>query len=264
MIRQTFALVIAAALCTAPAFAAMPLITDDTGTQGKGAFQVELGTEASRDEDSVDGVSVRTTGGELSTVLSCGLSDRIDLVAGVPLYWSEAREEGATVSDEDGFGDLSLQLKWRFFETGDKTLSLALKPGITLPTGDEEKGFGNGRVSGEATLIATRAFDSHAVHINLGYARNEYRLENDRNESKNDIWRASLAGEVAVAKRITAVADIGIETNQDREDHTAPAYLLGGLIYSASDTIDLDVGIRGGLNDAETDTSIMAGATMRF
>lgn len=264
MLKRTLPFAIAASLFAAPAFAAMPLVTDDTGTQGKGNLQIELGTEFSRNREDIDGLSVKETGGEFSTALSYGLSDRIDLVAGLPWSWGKVRENGTTVYDDSGIQDLTLQLKWRFFESEDERLSLALKPGISLPTGDEEKDLGNGRVSGEVMFIATHAAKLGALHLNLGYIHNEYRLVEIRNASRKSIWHASLAGELNVTEKLRTVADIGIETSQDKESDTHPAYLLGGLIYGITDNLDLDLGIKGGLNEAETDTALLAGVTMRF
>lgn len=264
LFSKAFSLALAGMLCSAPAFAAMPLETDDTGTQGAGKFQIEAGMEYARDHETVDGVSVHEKGWELATTFSYGLSDTIDLVAGVPWIWSKLRENGVSVADENGIGDLSLQLKWRFFESASKRTSFALKPGILLPTGDDGKSLGNGRVCGDVTLIATHALEHAALHLNLGYGYNDYSLDEVRESSRKSVWRASLAGEVEVADRLKAVADIGVETNEERDSDTNPAYILGGLIYGVSDDIDLDFGVKGGLNDAEADTAWLAGITMRF
>jgi len=250
--------------CSTTMFAAMPLDTDDTGTQGKGKFQLEAGMEYARNHEAADGISVREKGWELATTLTYGLTDTIDLVAGAPWVWAEVEEDGVSLADENGIGDLSFQLKWRFFESEDKQTSFALKPGILLPTGDDGKGLGNGRVCGDVTLIATHAAGPGALHLNLGYAHNDYSIDEVRESSRKSVWRASLAGELEIAEKLRAVADIGIATNDEKEADTHPAYLLGGLIYGVTDDVDLDLGVRGGLNDAETDTAWLAGITMRF
>ena len=251
-------------LCSTTTFAAMPLDTDDTGTQGKGKFQFEAGVEYARNHEVTGGVSVREKGWELASALTYGLSDTIDLVAAAPWVWSKVETDGLADFDGNGIGDLSLQLKWRFFESADKKSSFALKPGISLPTGDDENGFGAGRICGEVTFIATHSVENGALHLNLGYARNDYSIDEVRESSRKSVWRASLAGELEIAEKLRAVADIGIATNDEKEADTHPAYLLGGLIYSVSDDVDLDLGVRGGLNDAETDTAWLAGITMRF
>lgn len=264
MRKKTTLLASALMLSSTPLFAAMPLQTDDTGTQGKGHGQIETGFESVSDKENEAGVSCKTTGGAVSATFSYGLTETIDLVAGLPLEWYTEKENGVKVADGNGIGDLALQIKWRFYDDADAGFSLALKPGITIPTGDERKGLGTGKVSGNVTLIATREAELASYHVNLGYSRNEYRLDEDSASSRKNIWHASVAAELNVTDRLRAVGDIGIETNPEKDSDTDPAWILGGLIYGVSDNTDLDIGIRGGLNDAETDTALLAGVTMRF
>ncbi|WP_041466105.1 transporter [Chlorobaculum parvum] len=251
-------------LCSTQTFAAMPLQTDDTGTQGKGHSQIEIGFESARDKETEGGTSYKLTGGAIGTTFTYGLTSNIDLVAGLPWEWYTEKENGVKVADESGYGDLALQIKWRFYEMPDTGFSLALKPGLTLPTGDDDKGLGTGKVSGDVTLIATREAKLATFHFNLGYRHNEYKLDELSETSRKNIWYASMAGELNVTDKLRAVGDIGIETNSDKDADTDPAYIIGGLIYAVSDYTDLDIGIRSGLNDAETDTTLLAGATIRF
>ncbi|MDI6762198.1 MAG: transporter [Thermodesulfobacteriota bacterium] len=53
------------------------------------------------------------------------------------------REKRDGEQAERGLSDFSFGLKWRFYEI--EGFSFALKPGITLPTGNEKKGLGTGR-----------------------------------------------------------------------------------------------------------------------
>jgi len=251
-------------LSSTQAFAAMPMLTDDSGTQGKGHSQIEIGVESARDKESEENVSYKMTGSSVSATFTYGLTDSIDLVAGMPWEWYTEKEDGVKMADENGIGDLALQIKWRFYNNEDTGFSLALKPGITIPTGDERKGLGTGKVSGEVTLIATREAELATFHFNLGYSHNEYRLDEVSEASEKDIWRASVAAELNVTDKLRAVGDIGIGTNEEREADTHPAYILGGFIYGVNDHLDLDIGIKAGLNDPETDTALLAGMTMRF
>jgi hypothetical protein len=61
-------------------FAAHPLITDDTGTQGKGKFLLEVNSEVNYDKESEAGVKTKTTGGEVGTILSYGITENVDVV----------------------------------------------------------------------------------------------------------------------------------------------------------------------------------------
>lgn len=253
-------------------YAAHPLITDDTGTQGKGKFQLEVNSEFSyekeqqynADEDRWE--TKKETGGELATVLSYGIMDSLVVVLGFPYQWKKTKIDGVVTTDPteqgDGISDLSLEVKWRFFDKDG--LSLALKPGITLPAGDENKGLGNGRASYGLVFITTKEIKPLAFHLNLGYTRNEYKLQADKEANRKDIWHASLASEVEVIKDLKAVANIGIERNPDRESNTHPAFLIGGLIYSISESIAIDMGLKGGLNKPETDLTFLAGIAFKF
>jgi hypothetical protein len=52
--------------------------------------------------------------------------------------------------------------------------------------------------------------------------------------------------------------------NPDRSSSTHLAYILGGLIYSVRENIDIGFGVKGGLNKPETDLSVCGGITCRF
>lgn len=254
----------AALLLPLPAQAAHPLTTDDTGTQGRGGIQLELTTEYGRDNSDDDGTTLSEKTSSTAATLSYGLSDEIDLVAALPYEWYRTREEGTTTGREEGVGDIELALKWRFFDDEESRLSLALKPGLSLPTGDEEKGLGSGRVSGSLSLSATHQGDLGALHANIGYAYRTFRLEADRDILRHDIWSASLAAELNLTGSIRGVGEIGTETHEEKASDEGPSFILGGLIYEATDDIDIDLGVKGALNDAETDTTLLAGLTLRF
>jgi len=241
----------------ATSHAAHPLITDDAGTQGKGKFQLEVNGEFNYDKETEEEVTTKETGGEVAPILSYGIVDNLDIVLGVPYQWFRVKEDGDVTDKEDGISDMSLELKWRFYEKDG--LSLALKPGITLPTGDDEKGLGTGRETYSLYFITTKEIEPWAFHLNLGYVRNE-----NKSDEREDIWHASLAGEVEVVKNLKVVADIGAERNPDKASDTHPAFIVGGLIYSLSESFDIDFGVKGGLNKTEADYSILTGITMRF
>jgi len=210
----------------------------------------------------VDGVETRENGGNLAATLSAGAADSVDIVIGFPWLWNRVKEDGATVSDESGAGDASLEVKWRFLEKGG--FSLAVKPGVSLPTGNEGKGLGNGRPPYGVTLIASQDFERSFLYFNVGYVHNEYKLDADRETSRGDIWSGSVAAGVKIMESLTLVADIGVETNAEKESHTWPAFLLGGFIYSIADELDVDLGVKTGLNRPETDLAAPAGVTWRF
>ncbi len=238
-------------------FAAHPLITDDTGTQGKGKFQLEVNSQWDYDKESKNGLTTKRIGGEVGTILSFGIIDKVDIVLGIPFQWFKEKENGEILSRESGISDISLELKWRFYEKDG--WSFALKPGATFPTGNEKKDLGTGRVTYNIFFITTKEIEPLAFHLNLGYMRNENKLD-----ERKDIWHISLASELKLIKDLRLVANIGMERNPDRTSNKYPAFILGGFIYSIFENFDIDIGIKGGLNKPETDVTILAGIAWRF
>lgn len=249
-------------IITEAAFAAHPLITDDSGTNGKGNFQFELNSEFGYDKESSDGITVKERGTEVKTSLSYGITDSADIIAGLPYQWNRTEEDGTLISEENGISDMSVELKWRFYEQDG--LSFALKPGLTLPTGSEDKGLGAGRVCYSLFFITSKKFDSSAVHINAGYLRNEYKLETDKTSQRKDLWHFSVAGTYEIVENLQLIANIGIEKNSDINSKIDPAFALAGLIWSVTKNFDLDMGFKMGLNQSETDYAILTGLTLRF
>jgi hypothetical protein len=238
------------------AYGAHPLITDDAGTQGKGKFQLEVNGQYNSDRETDAGVRVKERSAELGAIFSWGLTDSIDAVFGLPYCQYKVKENSNSI-DESGISDISLELKWRFYE--DDTLKFALKPGLTLPSGDDEKELGAGRLTCGLFFIATKEIEPFTLHLNLGYTRNENAVD-----EREDLWHISLAAEAEVIKDLKIVANAGTESNYDRTRSTYPAFILGGVIYSLSEDFDIDFGVKGGLNKPEADFSILAGIAIRF
>ena len=228
------------------------LITNDTGTQGKGNFQIEINSEFAHDSENGD----KADAFELSPILSYGLTNTVDVVLGIPYQFIRVKESGQT-DTANGISDISVEFKWRFYEKDG--LSFALKPGITLPTGDYDKGLGSGRATYSAFFITTKELDPWAFHLNLGYTRNE-----NKADERKDLWHGSLTAVYSLTEKIRLVGNTGIERNTDRNVNTNPAYVLGGLIYSGLENIDIYAGPKVALNKPETDYSVLAGLAWKF
>ena len=239
------------------AWGAHPLITDDAETQGMGKVQVEFNGQYDTDKETVNGITTESTGAQVMTILSYGLADNTDLVLTLPYQWGKVKEEGITIYDERGISDTTLEVKWRFFEKDG--LMLALKPGVIFPTGNESRGLGAGKVGYHAVFIGTKEAEPWEFHANVGYIRNENKVDEER-----DIWHVSLAAEYAVFKNLALVGNIGMERNRDRTASGNPAFILGGAVYEVSEHFSLDCGLKYGLTAAETDWSLLAGVAFRF
>ncbi len=238
-------------------WAAHPLITDDSGTQGKGKFQIEVTGEYDYDKETIEGVTTKQTNEQAAASLSYGVVDSTDVVLSLPYVWGTVTENGTKVYDEEGISDSTLEVKWRFFDKDG--LSFAVKPGVVFPTGDKNKGLGSGEVGYHLFLIGSREAAPWAFHANVGFIRNE----NGFDEEKN-LWHASLAATYDALERLKLAGNIGAEKNPVKGADNDPAFALAGVIYSLNDQIDVDFGVKSALTSSETDLSLMAGTTIRF
>ena len=88
------------------AYAAHPLISDDSGTQGAGNWQLEVNTDHTRTRDDGQTAWAR----QLNTTLTRGVTDELDVAANLPLQRNSASGEPA----QSGVADVTVQAKWRF------------------------------------------------------------------------------------------------------------------------------------------------------
>jgi hypothetical protein len=231
---------LAAALAVSThAFAAQPLITDDTVTQGTQRWRLEIegldadGRRGAGDLERYDGV------------LSYGLGETADVQIGA----------GWIRSGQDGVSDTAVALKWRFYERG--ALSFALKPGFTVPTGDEDDGHGTGRVTWGLRAIFSWAPGAISAHAHVGYRRSENKL--GQRESLNEA-AAAIGYQI---DRVRFVAEAARETNPVPGGRTI-RYTTLGAVWRASRDLDLDAGWRQGHGGATIDDALLIGATLRW
>lgn len=243
-------------------FAAHPLSTDDTGTQGMLKGQVEATAEFSWDKSTNSaGVTTKTDQQNLGLAVTLGILDSIDASVSFPFTMQQIKENDVTTRDNNGLNDITLALKWRFIELG--PVSLAIKPAVTLPNGNQSRGLGNGRAIYAATLISTVDLKPVSIHANLGYTHQDY-VDTVRPENRTDLWKMSLAAGVEVLKGLQVVAEVGTSVNSLHVSNVWPAYITGGLIYSITDKLDIDLGVRSALNKPHTDLMLLTGIVFRF
>ncbi|OGI40860.1 MAG: hypothetical protein A2140_09225 [Candidatus Muproteobacteria bacterium RBG_16_62_13] len=218
--RHTTAVLMA--LLNTPAavsWAAHPLITEDTGTQGAGKRQLE----ATVDHERTLSNGTRETSDQRKLVLSCGVKNPLDLIVAVP--HNRLRIDGSPAVK--GTGDLELAAKWRFFNN--QGLSFALRPGVTAPTGDEDRGLGTGKSTSGLFAIMTHDTAPWAFHLHLG--RTDNRTVADE---RRQINHCSVAVARRFGDRLQLVADVSQETNPDKSSNTAIRSAVVGAIYSVS------------------------------
>ena len=177
-----FAMALAAALAPLPTRSAHPLSTVDAGTVGQGARELELSVRLHREGGSSGESSAREEKAEVAATLTLGLRDDLDLAVAAASTWSRVRQDGRTVSANVGPEDLRLELGWRFLEANG--IALAVRPGLTLPSGEASRGRGTGRVGGSVVLAATVTTGALAFDLDAGYAHRDFSRGEDRDANR--------------------------------------------------------------------------------
>lgn len=214
-----------------------PLISDDSGTQGAGGNQLEVGF------DRVDEVGGAARA--LGLTYTRGLTDSLDAFIGSAYQTSVPK----------GWGNVGVGLKWRFYENEASKLSLALKPEVLLPVSDADEalGLGNGKTSYGLTFIVSLETGFGELHFNLETARSNF-ADNTISDRKN-FWRASAAPVWAVAEGWKLALDLGLQTNADPTEDAAMGFAEVGVVYSPNDQFDFSLGILRDLMDGPADTT---------
>lgn len=238
---------IAWALAFAPAVrAAHPVISEDPGTQGTGGVELEIGFAAQQGEPGGGNAA------QLSTQVALGLAPTVDLLVVPRWLWSRP----ADAPRQQGIGDTSLDLKWRFLDND--AVQLAVRAGAELATGDASKGLGADGTGWHALIALAVALDPAQWLANVGYVR--ARVRGDRTH----LPFASSALIVPADGVVRGFVEVAAQANSDPARSTWPAVARTGVMWKATPWLDLDVGAEGRLNRAAPRATVLAGATLRW
>jgi hypothetical protein len=144
-------------------------------------------------------------------------------------------------------------------------LSLAQKIGVSIPIGNENEGFGSGKVGCYGYAVMSLSIGQMNVHANAGYIINRNRL----NEREN-IWHASAALEyILIEDSLRLLANAGLDRNSSKRSNIYDAFILGGIILSPGKNIDIDIGYKYSIESKKFESPgpnhvLLAGLTMRF
>lgn len=248
MTKRTVVLALLVAVLVAPVHAAHPFLTEDPGTQGKGNTELELGFAADQGDPSFGG-----RGTLFSPQISYGVADRIDII--VQGFWqTQTPAGGPTVR---GIANTAVDVKWRFHDNGGP-LTFAVRGGLDLPTGDDTKGLGGGKVGVHVIGVAGWSEGDVSVYANAAYARVR------QPGVRPDIGFFSVAVTGPEATPLRTFIEAAIYSNTDPALRQWPAIARTGLLYSVNPSFDIDVGFQARLNRSATRAAWLAGATFRW
>lgn len=217
-------------------YSARPLSVDDAGTVDSGIYETEAGIGYSQDKEE-NGET------EISLSIKQGLTERMDL--GVSLPYVMVSPKGENI--KSGMGDAELIAKFNLVKEGDRVPGFSVTLGITMDTGEENKGIGSGEIDYNFNSILSKELQFITLHGNLGYT------------AKAKTASFGIALEYPADERLNLVAEL---TGENKSD--SPIECIMGTNFSASENLTLDFGIGTGLNDYSSRLNVTGGLTLSF
>lgn len=242
------------------AWATHPFVVQDTATEGKGNFLLEL----TDDYVYVKEDQLRAT--KETAIITAGASRHVDLSLELPYLIRDPSPITGKVAR--GIGDIRIKLHHQLFENEVKQ-SMAYQIYAYLPTGNDKKGFGMDDVIWGVTLIDTQECHSNAFHMSVGYEMRWTDMK-DVNLARNYIFKFGFAAEHKFTNSFRLLAEIAGESRKETDEATntqsysGPFTVLAGFIYDLSKSWYVDLGGRYGLNKYAEDYSVRAGTAWRF
>lgn len=234
------------------AFGGIPLVTDDTGTQGTGGNQIEIAFTRDKAEN---GSRAR----EFALVYTRGLTDTVDA------FVEKGRQKNTDPfgTSNSGYGNTLIGAKWRAWESERKT-SFATSVTVALPVSatKEAEGFGTGKTSYDATLILAQEMEWGEVLANLGAGRENFRDSTEDAETTH----FSVAPVLNLGEQFKLALDLGLDRSKTDTATANSRYAEIGVIYAPSEAVEFGLGyIRSKDKDSkEVTKSVTGGVTWHF
>lgn len=201
---------LALSLAAAPAaYAGPPFLTDDPEPTETGHWEIYAPAfDASGKGRDYDGAA----GAELNF----GVAPDIQLTVGLPVSFTHGSD-----GYETGRGDLELSVKYRFYRNEAAGVSVAVFPGVSLPTASH--GLGAGKVTALLPVWAQKDSGPWSVFAGGGYALNP-------GAGNRNYW----TGGAAISRQLSDRLLLGVEIDRqgaDSDDGRAETSLgLGAIL----------------------------------
>jgi len=230
-------------------YAAHPLISEDTGTQGTGNFELELGTGTSHVQGG-DRIL------ELDPQLSFGALDNLDLILR-PSYLLLTGNAADAAGRHHGFGTTALDFKWR--APGDGPWTFGFRGCFDLPT---SQGDIAAHELGDHVLAMVTYLEAPLMATaNVAYTH----LSHDAGPgARRDFVRLSAGGLYNVTDVLRLAGDFAIAQSPDASERGWPAVGLVGAILTLPWGFDVDAGYQFALNRRAPSGVWLLGATLRW
>jgi Putative MetA-pathway of phenol degradation len=232
-----------------------PNKTETPYTVDAGHYQFETDLVAFVTNTDKDEESHSTTFNNIN--LKVGLFDDLDLESIIESYVQETKTNKGKTEHHQGFGDVTLRLKWNAFGNSGGPIGLGFMPNVKFPTSN---GTGINKFEGGLITMAVFAFPSDtSVGVEFGFTR----ASNENDEGHHNEFVASTTVSHDLVGALSGFAEL-FNQSSDEAGREWIATFDTGLTYKVSKDIQADAGINFGLTDAADDFNPFVGLTMRY
>jgi hypothetical protein len=188
----------------------------------------------------------------LDTYIRLGLADGFALFATFPYLDTE---DGTTMAEESGAGDIRVGLEWRMWEDIFRYPWVISHIELDTDTGDEDDGLGDGETS--TTLgIGVGTVTRDVIHW---AAEARYTL----NDEVDDVASGAVSIGFAVSEEFMLLAEAEIRDEADDSETDSPVLVIGGFYYQITESLGLSAHA-GSENSSERETFISSKVSFSF
>ena len=207
-------LTLALCLAATSAMAGPPFVTDDPDPVDRGHAEVNAIYQEVRTSDGRAGV--------LTGELNQGCARETQCHVAVPLAFD--RPDGGP--SRTGVGDIELGVKFRFLHDEDSAWSAATYPTLTLPTGDESRGLGNGRTQLSLPVWVQRSAGPWNFDAGVAW------LANPAPDAR-DSWFAGLLAQRSFGDRLKLGAEVFRRSSVSQGVPASCGFNVGAIVNVA-------------------------------
>ncbi len=188
---------------------------------------------------------------------SIGLADWLSIGANVPVviynwFYADTPIAAPTGAADGAFsmGDIEVAMKWRILNNDGKLFGLALVPFVSIPTGDEIRYAGSGKLTGGALLAGEFVFNEKvSLGLNAGARIRNAVVRHGVDMDDELLYSAAL--NYSATEKVDLIAELnGTTVIKDAfsTSTTSPLEGSGSVRYHVGDTgLSLTAGAGGGI-----------------
>ncbi|WP_165848063.1 transporter [Paraburkholderia lacunae] len=216
------------------ALATLPFVTDDAEPVEKGHFEINAGATGTVRQDEHSGALP-------AVEINYGATENLEVSANLGMSFMHLSGEKLHY----GFSDMELGVKYRFITEDDKGIrpQVAFSPSVTLPTGNDHLGLGDGHSHVLLPLWVQKTIGDWTTFGGGGYVVN-------RHGNEKGYWIAGWAAVRKINEQLELGGEVFYTSAATAADPSSLAFNLGGQ-YNLTDRDRLLFSVGRGLTNVK-------------